>query len=414
MKSYQNSRNILFVFWMFIIMFFSLIVWSVVFEINKSVVVNGVMQPFGKTFPVESSRDGKIVSIKARLGDLVVAGTEVLALDTELDKLNLGSLIGQLAVAELKKLRFDSLAKKVAEFPKVDHLDQVLWQTEKDNFDAIRRSHFSDLQILYNEIEAINFRIESTRLKIAATAGQKELLVKQYDLTKSLFEKGFEGELAYLEVALQLESFDEQMRVLESSIIEENLRLQALQSKLENTDINFMKTLRQGLYESNLEIKQVKEKVGSLNARIDQSSLVAPVDGMISRFVIGSLGQFVKSGETVAEIVPKSVPLMLYVRIPPEHISSVAIGQQALVTLNNMDTRNTAKLMGELIEIDGNATVDDKGGRFFEAVLKVRDIPERYAIPGVQGSASLSLGTQTVASYFLEPILKTLEVSLIE
>jgi HlyD family type I secretion membrane fusion protein len=393
-------------------MFGALIIWSVLFEINKSVLANGVMQPFGKTFPVESGRDGKIISLNAKLGDFVTAGTVVLVLDTELDKLKLDSLFGQLEVAELKKLRFQSLAANIEDFPGVANVDQDLWETEKNNFDAVRESHLSEIQMLNNEIEAINFRIESAGLKVPATVGQRELLMKQYELTKSLFEKGFEGEIAYLEVALQLESFDEQIRILESNIIEENLVLQSLQAKLENTNLNFIKMARQGLYESNLEIKQVNEQIATLKVRIDQSALMAPVDGLISRFVIGSLGQYVNSGETVAEIVPQNVPLMLYARIPPEHISRVMTGQKALVTLDNMDTRNNSKLMGEIIEIDGNATVEEKGARYFEAVLKVHDVPKRYAIPGVQGSASLSLGTQTVASYFLEPILKTLEFSL--
>lgn len=414
MKSYRNSRNILFVFWTFVLMFCALIIWSVVFEINKSVLVNGVMQPFGKTFPVESARDGKIVSINAKLGDFVPAGTLVLTLDTELDKLKLQALLGQLEVAELQKLRFRSLAERIDDFPMAAHLDQFLWEAEKTIFDAAQKSHDSELRILNKEIEAIAFRIESAQLKIASTIGQRALLSKQYELTKSLFEKGFEGELAYLEVALQLESFDEQMRVLEGNIIEEKLKLESLQAKLDSADINFIKIAGQGLYEANLEINQLKEQIASVKARIEQSGLVAPVDGLISRFVIGSLGQYVKSGEAVAEIVPQNVPLMLYVRIPPEHISKVVTGHKAIIALDNMDTRNSVKLMGELVEIDGNATVEENGSRFFEAVLKVYDVPTRYAIPGVQGSASLSLGTQTVASYFLEPILKTLEVSLSE
>ena len=414
MKFFQSSRSLLSVFWLFCIMWFALIFWAMVFQVDKSIVVSGVMQPYGKTFTVESSRDGKIAQVNAKLGDVVDEGVTIMRLDTKLDEVSLEALRNQLLVAKLKYLRFETLYLENKEFPVDSDIDQSLWNAERKNFETILLSFLSEEELLENEIETVRFQIESINQKIASTVGQRDLLEKQFALVKSLFEKGYEGELAMLEVALQLEGFDEEMRILKNSIVQQELSITTLINKKQSLKNNFLKKAYQGSYEAQLEIMQILDKITATEARVVKSALAAPVSGRISRFLTSNLGQFVSSGETVAEIVPDSVPLMMYVKIPTEHISNVEIGQKALVTLNNMDMRNNNKLEGMLLEVDGDSSQEENGGRYFSGIIQVNDIKPQFVVPGVQGSASLLLGKQTIAEYFLEPIWTTLGNSLAE
>jgi HlyD family type I secretion membrane fusion protein len=414
MKYFQSSRSLVTVFWAIVLMWSAVIAWAFVFQINKSTFVSGVMQPYGKTFPVESSRDGKISKVAAKLGDVVYEGSEIMKLDTELDEVALASLESQLSVAQLKLSRFELLSAGEKKIKLDERFDSEQWKAEEKIFDTTLQSFLSEIELVDNEIKLANFQIENIRKKILSTVGQRELLEKQFSLVKNLFEKGYEGELSMLEVSLQLEGFDEQTRSLKSSIVEQEMRIATLDKKKESLKYNFLKLAQQGAYDAQIESKQILDKMAATTARIEQSSLVSPVDGRVSRFLVNNLGQFVKSGEAVAEIVPKSVPLMLYVKIPPEYISKVEIGQKANVSLNNMDTRNMKKLEGELLEVDGDASQDEKGGRFYSGIIRVVGVPAKFAVPGVQGTASLLLGTQTVAEYFLDPIWETLEKSMNE
>ena len=102
MKSYQNSNNYVRLFWVFLLTWFILFVWAFFFKIDKFVTVRGTLQPYGKSFNVESSRDGKIIGIDVELGERVSIGQTIIRLDTDLDQLNLSSIQKQIILGELK------------------------------------------------------------------------------------------------------------------------------------------------------------------------------------------------------------------------------------------------------------------------------------------------------------------------
>ena len=408
MISYQNSRNYLWMFWTFVAFVCGLIVWANLFSLNKSVVVNGVMQPYGLAYQVESARDGRVVKISVAVGEKVVAGQAVMVLDTELDELNLRTLQNNLTVAKLKLQRYKALADKVQSFPTTLFEAGELWENERQNFIAAQSSFDAEVEVLQKEIDASTLRMENVERKILANLSQRSLLEKQQELVSSLFEKGFEGELSVLEINLKIENFDEQIRSLKSSILEEKIRLETLIKRQKSLERNFFKQARQGVYEANIEIRQLSEQIFATSRKIEKSILTSPTEGRVSRMLVTNTGQFVRLGEAVADVVPLSVPLMLYVEIPAEHISSIEIGQKALVNLSNRDLHNSQKLGGFVLQIDGDATVDDRGFRYFAGIVKVEDIDDKFAVPGVQGTASLMIGSRTVLEYFLEPILDRL------
>ena len=391
-----------------------LIIWACIFEVDKSILVNGVVRPFGNSFSVESARDGKIVSVDIEIGMHVQRDDELMQLDAEMDALTLNALREDLAVAQMRYLRSDLLANGVAEFPMVIGADSELWVNEERNFSAARQSLRDEIGLLQSELALLLARIEASKETIDAAAGRRQLLQQQLDLVQALFDQGFEGELALLDARLKYEDFEEQMRDLYRGIFEDELQIETLNRRIANANNDFYRMHHQGVYEAAVEINRIEQSIASIGARIENSVIVAPIDGRISRIIFNNVGRFVSAGEAMAEVVPFDVPLMLYVRIPPEHISNILVGQQAYVVLSNMDARDSEKKMGSVISIDGSATVDDQGMRFFEAVVEVAGIPEKFLIPGVQGTASLLLGTQTVASYFLEPILDTLADSFSE
>lgn len=412
--SYQNSRNYLWMFWTFVVFVCGLIVWANVFSLNKSVVVSGVLQPYGLSYQVESARDGRVVKISVDVGEKVAAGQTVMVLDTELDELNLRALQNNLSVAKLKLQRFKALADKVETFPTTLVETGELWENERQNFIAAQSSFDAEVAVLQKEIDVSTLRMENVNQKILANLSQRSLLEKQQVLVSSLFEKGFEGELSVLEINLKIENFDEQIRSLRSSVAEEKIRLETLIKRQKSLERNFFKQARQGVYEANVEIRQLSEQIFATSRKIKQSTLTSPTTGRISRVLVPNTGQFVRLGEAVADVVPLSVPLMLYIKIPAEHISSVAISQDVLVSLSNMDSQNSQKLEGLLVQIDGDATVDDRGFRYFEGIVKIDDIEEKIAVPGVQGTAALTIGSRTVLEYFLEPILERLGNSFSE
>ncbi|MDC1480916.1 HlyD family efflux transporter periplasmic adaptor subunit [Ascidiaceihabitans sp.] len=411
MKYYLNSRNYVRLFWLSLVTWLCLFAWAFFFEIDKSVTVRGVLQPFGKSFDVESGRDGKIIGIDVGLGERVSIGQTIIRLDTDLDQLNFASLQKQIILGKLKYQRFQSLVNSEVQFPTImkDHIIQ--WTMEQNNFDAAREAFILEVEIIEKEIQVSTARIVNINETIQSAMGQRTLLEKQKALINRLYEKGFEGELSLLEVSVKLESFEEQVRSLERSTEEEMLKIQTFNKRLDSLHANFKNKAQRGLYEASVELSELQEKADTTIKKIEKSDLNSPVNGRLSKFIKNNLGLYVSTGESVATIVPDGVPLMLYIKVPVEHISSVKIGQPVKIALDNVDNRTSAKATGRLIQLNGDTTTLENGERFFEGVVEPLDVPERYSVPGVDGTVSLLTGKQSVIEFFLEPVLDTLQSS---
>ena len=411
MKSYLNSHNYVRLFWLFLITWVCLFAWAFFFGVDKSVTVRGTLQPYGKSFDVESSRDGKIIGIDVELGERVSLGQTIIRLDTDLDHLNLVSLQKQIILGKLKYQRFQALVDGSFHFPKALEKNMPQWTMEKNNFDAARDAFLSEAKIIEKEIQVSNARITNIGETIQSAIGQRALLEKQKTLISSLYEKGFEGELSVLEISVKLESFEEQVRSLERSIEEETMKIQTFKKRLESLYANFKNKAQRGLYEAGVELSELHEKAEATIKKIEKSDLNSPVNGRVSKFMKSNLGLYVNAGESVAVIVPDAVPLMLYIRVPIEHISNVIIGQPVKISLDNVDTRTSAKINGRLIQLNGDATALESGERFFEGIVEPLDLSQRYSVPGVDGTASLLTGKQSVVKFFMEPVLDTLQNS---
>lgn len=414
MKFLPNFDKKLLIFWVGISLWMSLIIWAGIFKIEKSILVTGVVKPFGNSFTVESVRDGKVVSVNIEIGNPVLKGDELMYLDSEIDELTLEALYEDLGVAQMRYLRFQLLANNIVEFPLMSDVDQDLWVNEQRNFLAAQQSLQDEVELLESDVAVVRARIAASIETISAATGRRQLLQQQFDLVQALFDQGFEGELGLLDARLRYEDFEEQMRDLERGISEDELQIFSLNTRIAKAKNDFYRLNQEGVYEASIEVNRIEQSIASVEARVENSVIVAPIDGRISRVLVRNIGRFVNAGEAIAEVVPLDVPLMLYVKIPPEHISNVMVGHKAYVELSNLESRNNEKKIGAVVSIDGSATIDDQGVRFFEAVVEVVGISEKYLIPGVQGTASLLLGTQTVASYFLEPILDTMAGSMSE
>jgi multidrug efflux pump subunit AcrA (membrane-fusion protein) len=71
-----------------------------------------------------------------------------------------------------------------------------------------------------------------------------------------------------------------------------------------------------------------------LNAAIDQQVIQSPISGTLFKLALRNAGQSVKQGESVAQIVPDKVPLVIKARVAAQDISQVEIGQPAQIRVS--------------------------------------------------------------------------------
>jgi HlyD family secretion protein len=147
-------------------------------------------------------------------------------------------------------------------------------------------------------------------------------------------------------------------------------------------------------------------------ARVD---VRAPRSGTVLGLKVHGIGEVVKPGDTLAQIVPLGEGLMITARISPNDIESVEIGQSAEVRFPNFSTRQASVITGKVVSLSPDALVDPAGGGsqqqqpYFTAKVMIdySMVPEEIARkiqPGMQAEVLISTGERTALAYFIGPL----------
>ena len=83
LNSPSSSSDIL--FWASTSFFLFLVIWSVTFEIDKSVNVQGDLSPLGRPIVVQNRFEGKVLELLVSSGDQVTAGQDLVIFETSAD-----------------------------------------------------------------------------------------------------------------------------------------------------------------------------------------------------------------------------------------------------------------------------------------------------------------------------------------
>lgn len=86
--------------------------------------------------------------------------------------------------------------------------------------------------------------------------------------------------------------------------------------------------LIQRLLEIQTQIKQSQKELQQLENQRKNSIILSTSNGIIFKLNLRNSGQFVRAGESIAEVVPNNAPLVIKAMIPTAEINKIAINQK--------------------------------------------------------------------------------------
>lgn len=165
-----------------------------------------------------------------------------------------------------------------------------------------------------------------------------------------------------------------------------------------------------------------------LNQRSDalkDTEVKAPVDGIVKNIRLTTIGGVLRPGDEVLSIVPTGDQLIVEARVPPSDIANVKIGQAASVKFDAYDSSVYGAALGKVSYISPDTIVDQtpSGTISYYRVhvtvdtrpMKPRHAGEKIEIqPGMNVTAEILTGSNTVFRYLTKPITKTMGEALTE
>ena len=163
---------------------------------------------------------------------------------------------------------------------------------------------------------------------------------------------------------------------------------------------------------------------------LENTELVAPMDGVINSIKVTTIGGVVRPGETLIDILPSGDNLIVEAKIPPADMAFIALGQDTSIKLDAYDSAIFGGLRGKVDYISAEALFAEKaspgvpigpnnppiyylvrmritGNEFLGD--KARDIKLRA---GLTAGVEIKALERTVLSYLTKPITKTMSSGL--
>lgn len=411
----SNSKRMHWVLIYFAITIFAFIIWAYFASIDEIARGNGKVVPTGQNQIVQNLEGGIISEILIKEGDSVVKDQILLKISNEKG-------ISSAMSSEIKALyfkaqiqRFEAELKRedfVFQKSDEDKLNEFL-QNEKELFLSNKKQLESKIAIIKDQIQQKQSDLQDARQTSSHAKFSLDAVSKEVEMTRPMVERGIRSQVDFLK--LQREQSDAKQRLSSANLSanKANYEIAELNKKINETYEVNDSLIREKLNEVTTQLRDAEVSQVAAVDQVDRTVVKAPVNGLVQKLHINTIGGSVKPAQDLLEIVPTDNKLLVEVKILPKDIAFIYLDQKAIVKFSAFDFSIFGGIDGKVVGISPD-TITEKDEKTFYIVRVETDKNyiekeslQKHIIPGMIADVDILTGKKTVLDYILKPILKT-------
>jgi len=404
---------------LFLILIISLFVgvgfWAALTELSEVIRCSGQVIPVSNAKVVQSEFQGKVSNINVKVGDVVKKGDILLVLNDSdfVTEININKEDYFSSLALIERLEGESeFRKPVFSLELIDKRSDLM-SAQRQIYNSRINKLKDDKKLLKNELERLIYNIEEVKADIRSATEERKFLDEEIQIISPLVKKGFEPRLKLVQISQRLAALDSKILKSKVAIPGIQIDVRKVSQRLNNLKSDFISKAKEEIVAAKDRFNKSVLKSSQLKNRLRGTEIHAPVDGLISKVEISTIGSIVSSGTDLFEIIPTSDELIVEAEVRPEDIAFVRFGQKARISVTAYDPSVYGFLDGEVQNIAGNTTERPDGSKYFSARIfiktKIFDKQKEKKleiIPGMEASVELQGDKRTVLDYILTPIKK--------
>lgn len=252
---------------------------------------------------------------------------------------------------------------------------------------------------------------------------------------RTLFAKrqsALNQEIAALNQALDLVKSELEMNlpllktgdVSRSDVLRLQRQVADLSGQITNRRNKYLQDSQAELSKAEEDLAGIRQILVQRQEQLDNTRLVAPVDGVVKNVRMTTQGAVLKPGEELMSIVPSGEQLIVETKIKPADIAYLKPGLPATVKFDAWDYSIHGSFHGKVSYISAD-TLSEETRQGEQTYYRVKIALSSQSLvshkgntielqPGMTAQVEIKTGTQTVLQYLTKPITKTISESLVE
>jgi HlyD family type I secretion membrane fusion protein len=397
-------------------------VWGNMAPIAGAVVASGVFVATGQNKIIQHLEGGVIRTIHVREGDIVEQGQLLVLLDettprAELRRLMLRSVrltaVDARLQAEMREdpeVRFAQEAEQVSD----GEIAEIL-NSQRMAFTARRNNVLSDIAGIKESINALNERIEGSKVQLDAVKRQIVLLDDEINTKAYLLQTGLVRKPELLVLQRTKANLEGEIGRIIGDIGDARERIARAQEQINGVRKTAIKTAVDQMHEVRGELADVRERMLAARGVLDRIRITAPVRGIVVKLRYHTDGGVIEPSKNIMEILPLQEELIIEARVRPQDIDTVKHGQRAMVRLTALNQRITPMVSGDVIYLSADSLADERksqqmGPADIYLVRVKLDSAEAMAVPdfsptpGMPAEVYIKTTERTFFQYIVKPI----------
>ncbi|MDY7115091.1 HlyD family type I secretion periplasmic adaptor subunit [Halomonas sp. SSL-5] len=390
----------------------ALLVWAYFAPIDEVTRGAGRVIPTSQLQRVQTYDGGVVQDILVREGERVEQGQVLMRIDPTRYLANFRENRSQIQSLQARAERLRALVTDTPFAPSEELRAQApdIVAQEREAYESAREELREQENVLGDRIRQREEELREARARRDTAQREANMASQELNLTRPLLDSGAVSEVEVLRLRREVSRATGERDQAAAAVSRLQAAVEEAETQLRELGAERRNDWRNDLSQTIGDLSALEESGTGLQDRVRLAEIRSPVDGVVQRLNINTLGGVAQPGQEVVEIVPSDDQLVVEARIAPQDIAFLRPGQPATIKLTAYDFAIYGGLEAELERISADTITDDNDNTFY--LVRVRSTedasahPEMEVIPGMTAQVDIMTGKRTVMQFMLKPVLR--------
>lgn len=394
--------------------------WAATTELSGAVIAQGVLVVDSSVKKVQHPTGGVVGELRVRDGDQVRAGDILVRLDetqtraaaTIITK-SVDDFLARQARLEterdsVREIAFPGTLLERAREPNSDAARAI--SAELSLFDLRRQAREGQKSQLKERGAQLQDEIKGYLGQVEAKKKEVNFIQQELEGVRTLWQKNLVPITRLTALERDGARIEGERSQLTGMIAQAKGKIAEIELQIIQIDQDLRSEVGKDLVEVRSKLSELAERNIAAVDQLNRIDIRAPQNGRVHQLAVHTIGGVIAPGEQIMLIVPDADALAVEVKIAPQDIDHVHLGQSAILRFSAFNQRTTPEIKGEVSVVSADLTQDQRTGTSFYTtrIMLKPDELERLGgaklIPGMPADAFIQTGGRTALSYLMKPL----------
>jgi membrane fusion protein, adhesin transport system len=394
--------------------------WAVFFQVDKVTRGAGRVLPSVQNQVVQHLEGGIVNDLLVSEGQRVRKGQILMRVTNQFTTADLENARTDVVAKRIALARMDAEVSGASNFTVPAELAEAapdIAASEEALFYSSRNQRGQETGIISEQARARRAEIAGLQARLKNLRSEQTLMLTQLSKLERAYEAEAISEREVLDKRSMLLALQTRIADVESQIPQAMAELSESSARRGEVWTKSVQQTKAEAAKLRMELAKADETLGAYSDKESREEIRAPMDGIVNKLYVQTVGGVIRGGEPIAEIVPVDKVVMIEARIAPKDRGQVWSGLPANIKISAYDSAIYGGMAGTVVDVSPDVIQDAKGEVFYRVRLRAETTKfgaGKPVIPGMTAEVNIKSGRQSIMDYILGPLIRVRDSALRE